>query len=390
MLIFSVRCAIMYLLGGMPASITVIGGSDPVKRFFNFVTQTLPKIISAVLLLLIYLSLMDVRQIQGVSTVINYTGMVRGLGQRIVKQEIQGIHADEHREELVLILDELRNGGETHDITPLKEQRYQHALDSLTLYVHSFELEIEKVRLLGAENTDIEEVSEKFYTLADEAVQCADDFASKITEELASLQTAMFICCVLIASIMLISAIWNKRLAVQNAKLANAAYLDKHTGIFNKTRCEEMIYNPAPLDFSTAFVMCDVNDLKKVNDSMGHQAGDDMLRAFAQILRKSVGPEDFVGRFGGDEFVVILRNVTPGDVDAYLEKLARMTMEHNASSTQFMKVVRLSYAVGYAHSAQVENANMASLLRIADKRMYENKAAFKAARAAKGANPDLR
>lgn len=388
MLIFSNWWGIMYLLGGMPASITVIGGSDLVKRFVNFVTQTLPKIISALLLLLIYLSLMDVRQIQGVSTVINYTGKVRGLGQRIVKQEIQGIHADEHREELILIIDELRNGSD--EITPLKEQRYQHALDSLTLYINTFELEIEKVRLLGAEKTNIEAVSEKFYTLADEATQCADDFASKITEELASLQTAMFISCVLIATIMLISAIWNKRLAVQNAKLENTAYLDKHTGIFNKTRCEELIYNPAPLDFSTAFVMCDVNDLKKVNDSMGHQAGDDMLRAFAQILRKSVGEDDFVGRFGGDEFVVILRNVTPGDVDAYLEKLARMTIEYNASSTQFVKVVRLSYAVGYAHSAQVENCNMASLLRIADKRMYENKAEFKAARAARGEGSSTR
>lgn len=238
MLIFSGRWGIMYATGGIPASLTHVGGSDLVKRLFNFITQTLPKTVSIVLLLLIYLSLMDVSEIQGVSTVINTTGKIRGLGQRIVKQELQGIHADEHRDELKEIIGQLRYGSEEDNITPLKEQRYQHALDSLTLYLNTFELEIEKVRLLGAEKTNIEEVSEKFYILADEATQCADDFASKITKELSTLQTAMFISCVIIAATMLISAIWNKRIAVQNAKLENAAYLDKHTGIYNKTRCE--------------------------------------------------------------------------------------------------------------------------------------------------------
>lgn len=342
------------------------------------------------MLLLIYLSFMDVKEIQGVSTVINYTGSLRGLSQRIVKQEIQGIPTDETRAELLLILGELRNGGEVYGITPLKEQRYQHSLDSLTLYWKTLNQELDKVRTLGAENTDIEEVSEKFYTLADEAVGAADAFAAKISEELMNLQTFMFVCSFVFVAIMVITAIWNQRLAAANDRLSNAAYLDKHTGIFNKTRCEELLYNPAPLDFTTACLMFDVNYLKKINDTMGHQAGDDMLRAFAQLLKKAVPPTGFVGRFGGDEFIVILRDVTPGDVDAFLQKLADMTAAHNASSTQFMKVIPLSYAAGYGHSAQVDNANMASLLRVADTNMYANKAKMKAERAAKGENADLR
>lgn len=365
-------------------------GLYPVKRLVNFITQTLPKILAVVMLLLIYLSFNDVKQIQGVSSVINYTGSLRGLSQRIVKQEIQGIETDEMRADFLLILGELRNGGEMYGITPLKEQRYQQCLDSLTLYWKTLNQELDKVRALGAENTDIEAVSEKFYTLAEDAVGAADTFAAKITAELMSLQTFMFVCSFAFVAIMVITAIWNQRLAAANDRLSNAAYLDKHTGIFNKTRCEELLYNPAPLDFTTACLMFDVNYLKKINDTMGHQAGDDMLRAFAQLLKKAVPPTGFVGRFGGDEFVVILRDVTPGDVDAFLQKLAQMTAAHNASSTQFMKVIPLSYAAGYAHSAQVENAKMASLLRVADTNMYANKAKMKAERAAKGETTDLR
>ena len=46
--------------------------------------------------------------------------------------------------------------------------------------------------------------------------------------------------------------------------------------------------------------MFDLNNLKKINDAMGHQAGDDMIKGFAHLLRKATPPSDFVGRYGGD------------------------------------------------------------------------------------------
>ena len=122
-----------------------------------------------------------------------------------------------------------------------------------------------------------------------------------------------------------------------------------------------------------------LNELKKVNDALGHQAGDQMLKGFAHLLRKAVPIYDFVGRYGGDEFVAILTNVSPEDVQRFLEKLKRMTEEYNRSGTQLLPVIPLSYAAGYAHSANVENSAMPALLRLADYDMYRNKTAKKIA-----------
>ena len=140
-----------------------------------------------------------------------------------------------------------------------------------------------------------------------------------------------------------------------------------------------LLNTPGELDLSTACIMFDLNNLKKVNDAMGHQTGDNMIRSFAQLLRKAVPPTEFVGRYGGDEFIVIMNEVTPGEVDAFLEKLANMTVDYNRSGTQLMPVIPLSYAAGFAHSAQVPNSTMASLLKVADSNMYANKAQIKAA-----------
>ena len=73
-----------------------------------------------------------------------------------------------------------------------------------------------------------------------------------------------------------------------------------------------------------------------------------------------------------------MNGVTAGEVDAFLEKLAKMTVDHNRSGTQLMSVIPLSYAAGFAHSAQVPNSTMASLLKVADANMYDNKAKIKA------------
>ena len=77
--------------------------------------------------------------------------------------------------------------------------------------------------------------------------------------------------------------------------------------------------------------------------------------------------------------MVILTNVSPEDVQRFLEKLKRMTEEYNRSGTQLLPVIPLSYAAGYAHSANVEISTMPALLRLADYDMYRNKTAMKIA-----------
>ena len=197
--------------------------------------------------------------------------------------------------------------------------------------------------------------------------------------DLLIVEYAMSICSLLLIALLLFNSFQNRRLSNANSELSHTAYLDKHTGLPNKSRCEEILNSSEILDEQTACLMFDLNNLKKINDALGHQAGDVMIKGFAHLLRKAVPIYDFVGRYGGDEFVAILTNVSPEDVERFLEKLKRMSEEYNRSGTQFMPVIPLSYAAGYAHSAQVNPKNMPTLLRQADYNMYKNKTAMKAA-----------
>jgi diguanylate cyclase (GGDEF)-like protein len=85
---------------------------------------------------------------------------------------------------------------------------------------------------------------------------------------------------------------------------------DALTGAYNRRHLVEEL----PLEFERArrhrhalsLAICDIDHFKKINDTHGHPAGDEVLRAFAQLLRSSVREIDWVARFGGEEFVVVL------------------------------------------------------------------------------------
>ena len=301
------------------------------------------------------------------------------MSQQLVKQEVLGHPNDQLRENVTQLLQNLQEGGEAYGIhTPLQNVEYQNDLSILSRYWHTLQGEIDTVRVKGPEGTEILDVSDRFYEIANRAVYTSQVYSDQITRDLILIEGGMIFCALVIIGLSIFSSIQNRKLSNANSELSHTAFLDKHTDLPNKSKCEELLNAPGELDLSTACIMFDLNNLKKVNDAMGHQAGDNMIRDFAQLLRKAVPPTEFVGRYGGDEFVVIMNGVTPGEVDAFLEKLAKMTVDHNRSGTQLMSVIPLSYAAGFAHSAQVPNSTMASLLKVADANMYDNKAKIKA------------
>ena len=349
-------------------------------KFKRFVLQMLPRILSALLVFMIVLSTIDLYLIKDIAKIINLTGSLRGMSQQLVKQEILGHPNDQLREDITQLLQDLQEGGEAYGIdTPLQNVEYQNDLSLLGRYWYTLQGEIDTVRVTGPEGSEILYVSDHFYEIANRAVYTSQAYSDQITKDLIIIEGGMILCALLIIGLSLFSSIQNRKLSNANSELSHTAFLDKHTGLPNKSKCEELLNAPGELDLSTACVMFDLNNLKKVNDAMGHQAGDNMIRDFAQLLRKAVPTTEFAGRYGGDEFVVIMNGVTPGEVDAFLEKLAKLTVDHNRSGTQLMSVIPLSYAAGFAHSAQVPNSTMASLLKAADANMYANKAKMKAA-----------
>lgn len=158
-----------------------------------------------------------------------------------------------------------------------------------------------------------------------------------------------------------------------NRELKLKAYTDV-TGIKNKHAClEEMsILECNNNTLNIGFAIFDLNNLKKVNDFYGHEKGDELIQSFAHLLKQAADKKYFLGRFGGDEFVVIIQNCTEEIMDTYIQRVWRLAEKYNKNVS-----VRLSFASGYAVSNRNHYYLMEELLQEADKKMYVNKKKMK-------------
>jgi diguanylate cyclase (GGDEF)-like protein len=149
------------------------------------------------------------------------------------------------------------------------------------------------------------------------------------------------------------------------------ASVDPLTGVSNRRiferRIERRVAEAAPF-----FVMyLDLNGFKQINDTLGHQAGDDLLKQFAGELRHSLRPTDMVGRLGGDEFSVVVDGAA-GDVNQRIADVKKHVNGDYSLATEKGKTkVPITAAIGLA--VWKAGATAQQLLSAADQAMYEDK-----------------
>lgn len=115
----------------------------------------------------------------------------------------------------------------------------------------------------------------------------------------------------------------------------------------------------------------DLDNFKKVNDTLGHEKGDEILQKAAEVMVSSLRASDVIARIGGDEFVVLLPETGAEDAKVALEKLrSRMTM------TPQFQVTAVSPSIGAVAYLQA-TAQLGDMLKAADELMYQSKAAGK-------------
>ncbi|HET6204246.1 MAG TPA: diguanylate cyclase [Planctomycetota bacterium] len=156
------------------------------------------------------------------------------------------------------------------------------------------------------------------------------------------------------------------------------AVTDALTGVFNRRRLMEVLAKEHERALLThrplAVVMLDLDHFKRVNDTLGHAVGDDLLRRFGDLLRDNLRRGDVVGRYGGEEFVVLL----PGaDVERATAVAERIRVAFNAFGDQeagAYRGLRLSVSAGVA-TLSGEGESHEALLCRADAALYAAKAA---------------
>lgn len=119
-----------------------------------------------------------------------------------------------------------------------------------------------------------------------------------------------------------------------------------------------------------AIVFVDLNGLKAVNDALGHEAGDQMIRDAGAVLRDGFRESDILARLGGDEFVALLADAGPEMRATITDRIDQALAKHNLTSPA---AAPLSFSLGISFFDPQRPASVAELLIDADRLMYENK-----------------
>lgn len=152
-------------------------------------------------------------------------------------------------------------------------------------------------------------------------------------------------------------------------QLYQLSVLDPLTGLFNRRHIEQKLADEISRSerhgHPLTVILFDLNDFKQVNDNHGHPSGDTVLQAFADRLRKATRGSDMAGRFGGDEFLVVLPECKAGGVQYVFSRLNDLEVEVGDAKLPVL------YSAGWADYLPGETP--LELLTRADADLYANK-----------------
>ena len=206
---------------------------------------------------------------------------------------------------------------------------------------------------------------------------------SQLGQQIALLTVMAVLVVVAVVALLLLWMQWQYKrerdsLQSENRLLATAALVDALTGIANRRGFEQELehrWQRFQHASTSSLVLCllDLDGFKEINDTLGHEAGDQLLITVAQRLRCSLRDSDFVARLGGDEFVLLLDQRTDrGSVETALQRLVVAIAEPMVYADTHMRVTA-SLGCVVIRSNDTSQPSEAELLRCADQAMYAAK-----------------
>ncbi len=147
------------------------------------------------------------------------------------------------------------------------------------------------------------------------------------------------------------------------------SYIDPLTGLYNRRGFEKELKRVINSSKNVFLIYLDIDDFKKINDQYGHNAGDEVLKDIGEILRNFIRKGTKIFRLGGEEFAIILSDLTQQDIYKIAERLRKVIENHNVRIDE--KIV--SYTASFGITEYKDNESLKEFVDRADKAMYEAK-----------------
>jgi diguanylate cyclase (GGDEF)-like protein len=155
-----------------------------------------------------------------------------------------------------------------------------------------------------------------------------------------------------------------------NASLLALSTTDKLTGLYNRLKTDAVLSEKkAEFDrYNTelSVILLDIDFFKHINDNYGHLRGDSVLIEFSEIIRQNIRNTDYVGRWGGEEFLIICPNIGLNEAMALASKLLDKIRKH-----AFSEVVNITASAGV--NCFTKNKSLDATIHDADQALYQSK-----------------
>jgi len=162
-----------------------------------------------------------------------------------------------------------------------------------------------------------------------------------------------------------------RRLEESCARIRDIANTDALTGICNRRYADELLRIALRIDIDRPPIvgMIDIDDFKSINDTYGHECGDEALKAVCMRLQGGLRKGDILGRWGGEEFLVIIRDAAPAQGLETMERLRRLIAD--APIETGGRILALTVTIGMAVGDPA--LSVEAMVAEADRRLYEGK-----------------
>jgi len=143
---------------------------------------------------------------------------------------------------------------------------------------------------------------------------------------------------------------------------------DSMTGLYNHAYIYDYLNELPDHDLNqVTLALVDIDDFKSINDTYGHQAGDQVIRLVAQIMESRVSPSDLVGRYGGEEFIIITQDLSINQAWTLMDQIRSQVYDHAFQDINQPVSISIGLAQGHGHGVD-------ALIKSADDCLYRAKA----------------